>query len=432
MARGANSQGGAGEAVDDAPFPLRRYFYGLVLPGLLLMMAAVVFATTQTVRSSTIEVLLQIATERAAGVAQGVREKAGDAWERLIADQGLNEADMAELAEAFADEQAEAQIVRLKIYDRAHHTIFATDHSLIGHLEDKPELVEALAGEPSVLVENDEGGSAFYELYLPYRVDGTVVAVFEIYQPIDGVDALLWKVVRPALVIPLVLFAVMLAGLSWIVGRAQRDIDRRTGLIVALRQRLERLVSHQAVAAMQGESAAEGARLDVTLLYSDVRGFTALAERSEPEETIAFLNAIIGLQVAIIEAAGGDIDKMIGDAVLAHFHGADAPGRAVAAARDIQQAIAARAITPGVGIGLYSGPVVAGLIGSGDRFDYTVIGDSVNAAARLCGLAGEGEILADSATATAAGDQTFGPERMVQVKGREGELAVRSLLPAAR
>ena len=417
---------GKGETLD-TPFPLRRYFYGVVLPGLLLLIAAVVLATTQTVRSSTIEVLLQIATERAAGVAQGVSEKAGDAWHRLIADQGLNEDEFARLTDAFADEQDEARIARLKIYDTERHTIFATDHNLIGRIEDKPELVKALEGKPSVLVENDEDGGAFYELYLPYRDGGDVVAVFEIYQPMAGVDALLWKVVRPALVIPLVLFALMLAALSWLVARAQRDIDRRTSLIVALRQRLERLVSHQAVAAMQGEAGSEGALLDVTLLYSDVRGFTALAERSTPVETIAFLNRIIGLQVAIIEAAGGDVDKMIGDAVFAHFHGADAPRRAIAVARDIQAAIAARGIVPGVGIGLYSGPVVAGLIGSGDRFDYTVIGDSVNAAARLCGIAGEGEIVADSATAAAVPDAPFGPEQRIQVKGREGELAVRTI-----
>ena len=417
------------DAQGDAPFPLRRYFYGLVLPGLLLLIAAVVLATTQTVRHATIEVLLQIATNRAAGVAKGVSEKAGPAWENLIGDVSLSENDMAIPAEAFADEQSEAQIERLKIYDTDHHTVFATDSSLIGRMEDKPELAIALAGEPSVLVENDEDGGAFYELYLPYRVDGAVVAVFEIYQPIARVDAMLWKVARPALVIPLVLFAVMLAALGWLVGRAQRDIDRRTGTIVALRRRLERLVSHQAVAAMQGEGGGEAAMLEVTLLYSDVRGFTALAERATPGETIAYLNRIMGLQITIIEEAGGDVDKMIGDAVLAHFHVQDGPARAVAAARAIQQAIAERAIAPGVGIALYSGPVVAGLIGSGERFDYTVIGDSVNAAARLCGLAGEGEILADSATAAASGDADFGPVRMMQVKGREGELAVRAISP---
>ena len=430
MAQTDNGTGAGRAEAPDAPFPLRRYFYGVVLPGLLLLIAAVVLATTQTVRSSTIEVLLQIATERAAGVAEGVSEKAGDAWHRLITDQGLNEDELAHLTEAFADEQSEARIARLKIYDTERHTIFATDHGLIGRIEDKPALLEALSGEPSVLVENDEEGDAFYELYLPYRADGEVVAVFEIYQTMAGVDALLWKVVRPALVIPLVLFAVMLAALSWLVARAQRDIDRRTSLIVALRQRLERLVSHQAVAAMQDETGSEGALLDVTLLYSDVRGFTALAERSSPVETIAFLNRIVGLQVGIVEAARGDVDKMIGDAVFAHFHGPDAPRRAVAVARDIQAAIAAAGIAPGVGIGLYSGPVVAGLIGSGDRFDYTVIGDSVNAAARLCGIAGEGEIVADSATAAAVPDAPFGPEQRIQVKGRAGELAVRTI-PAA-
>jgi class 3 adenylate cyclase len=80
-----------------------------------------------------------------------------------------------------------------------------------------------------------------------------------------------------------------------------------------------------------------------------------------------------------------------------------------------------------VGIGLYGGPVVAGLIGRGERFDYTVVGDSVNSVARLCGLAKESEIVADSATAAQAKAVVFGPERVVGVKGRTGKLKVRSL-----
>src|SRR5690606_24071160 len=131
-------------------------------------------------------------------------------------------------------------------------------------------------GEPSVLVEADAKGVASYELYLPYRSGAEVATVFEIYEPIAGFDALVWRVVRPALVVPVALFCVMLGFLAWLVARGQSDIDKRTAAITSLRQRIERLVSRHAVAAMrQAGPDARPEAIAVTLLYSDVRGFTA-------------------------------------------------------------------------------------------------------------------------------------------------------------
>jgi class 3 adenylate cyclase len=426
-------EGSASEADAGTPFPLRSYFYLGVLPGLLVLIVAVVLATAQAVRSATIEILLQLATHKADGLAKGIDSAAPGAWHRLLANESLTAADLADLAKALADEQREAQIALLKIYGPDRKTLFATEAEEIGKVEDKAALRDALAlGTASVLVEHDAQGGAFYELYLPYRSNGRIAAVFELYEPISGFDALLWKAVRPVLIIPVCLFVLMLAGLAWLVGRAQTDINLRTSVITSLRQRIERLVSHRAVAAMRAEDAERkrAEALDVTLYYSDVRGFTAFAERHSPEDVIDFLNRIIGLQVEIIEARGGDVDKMIGDAVLAYFHGPERSVQAIDAAVAVQKAVSSSGLACGVAIGLYGGPVVAGLIGRGDRFDYTVIGDSVNSAARLCGLAGAGEIIADSATATAAKEVKFGAERAVRVKGRAAELKVRSLKTA--
>jgi class 3 adenylate cyclase len=411
----------------DAPFPLRRYFLFGVLPGLLLLIGAVISATTQTVRLATIEVLLQLTTTTVAGIAERVDATAPDAWRKLLANEPLLASDLADLAKAFADEQRGSRISFLKIYGPDRRTVFATETDEIGRIEDKQALKDALTnGIPAVLVENDAHGGAFYELYIPYRVGKRVAAVFELYEPIAGFDAMLWNVIRPVLVIPLLLFTIMLGILAWLVFRAQADINLRTSLVVALRQRIERLVSHRAVAAMQTpEGRAE--TIEVTLLYSDVRGFTGFAEQHSPEEAIGFLNLIIGLQVDLIEKHGGDIDKMVGDAVLARFHGSDRAECAINAAIAIQRAVKSSKLPRGVGIGLYGGPVVAGLIGRGERFDYTVVGDSVNSVARLCGLAKESEIVADSATAAQAKAVVFGPERVVGVKGRTGKLKVRSL-----
>src|SRR6185369_12217849 len=133
---------------------------------------------------------------------------------------------------------------------------------------------------------------------------------------------------------------------------------------------------------------------------------------------------IIGLQVKIIEAHEGDVDKMIGDAVLARFHGQERERSAVEAARAIQAAVGAADLPCGLGIGVFSGPVMAGLVGSGDRLDYTVIGDSVNVAARLCEAAAVGEVIVDAATACRAGGP-FESEESLRVKGREGSIRVR-------
>ncbi|CAN5175519.1 hypothetical protein BH10PSE7_BH10PSE7_11350 [soil metagenome] len=417
---------------NEAPFPLRRYFYLGVLPGLLLVIAAVVYATTQTVRSSTVETLLQLATQKVDGIAKGIESEAPSAWRKLQSKQPLTAADLSDLTRAFADEQKETQLALLKIYSTERKVVFATDAGEIGKIEDKPALRDALTlGTASVLVESDARGEPLYELYLPYRFNGEVAAVFELYEPVFGFDLLVWKVIRPILVIPISLFLIMLAGLAWLVGRGQADINLRTNLILSLRRRIERLVSHRAAAAMRVADAGnkQAELFEVTLFYSDVRGFTGFAEHRSPGDVIEFLNRIIGLQVPIIESLGGDVDKMIGDAVLARFHGPERAARAVDAAVAVQAAVSSSGLPLGVGIGLFGGPVVAGLIGAGNRFDYTVVGDAVNSAARLCGLAEEGEIIADSATAAEARDVSFGPLQALRVKGRAGELSVRRFKP---
>lgn len=354
-----------------------------------------VLATAQTVRSATTEILLQLASDKVDGIAKGVAAAAPEVWRKLLGGGTLSSAELAQLARALADEQNESQVSLLKIYGPDRRARFSMETAEIGNVEDKPALRDALErGANSVSVEADNEGNATYEIYIPYRADGARIAtVFELYEPIAGFDALVWKVVRPVLFIPLSLFAVLLASLAWLVARAQTDINQHASLIVSLRQRLERLVSHRAAVAMRTGEAKHGQAqaIEVTLLYSDVRGFTSFAEQRPPDEVIDFLNRIIGVQVEVITARGGDVDKMIGDAVLARFHGSDGAARAVDAAWAMQAAIRSSGLPRGIGIGLFSGPVV-GLIGDGDRLDYTVVGDSVNNAARLCAAAREGEI----------------------------------------
>jgi adenylate cyclase len=153
------------------------------------------------------------------------------------------------------------------------------------------------------------------------------------------------------------------------------------------------------------ENAVEGERLDVTLFFCDLRGFTALSATLEPTDVRAMLNEFYELTTEIILAAGGTVLKFVGDEVFAVF-GAPLPVEhhpqvtldcameIQRRAPDLHQQLAYLNI-PAIqfGIGMNSGDVVAAHVGGGRRRQYDVVGDTVNLASRLCGQAGRGEIV---------------------------------------
>ncbi|HEX6013726.1 MAG TPA: adenylate/guanylate cyclase domain-containing protein, partial [Geminicoccaceae bacterium] len=136
-------------------------------------------------------------------------------------------------------------------------------------------------------------------------------------------------------------------------------------------------------------------RQDVAVLFADIRGFTALAERRPPEETIGLLRAFHGRMAEAVFAHGGTLDKFLGDGLMATFgtptpgpsDGAGALACARAMLRDLDGWNAerrARGEAPiGVGVGLHHGPAVLGDIGGAERFEFAVVGDTVNVASRL-------------------------------------------------
>ena len=154
----------------------------------------------------------------------------------------------------------------------------------------------------------------------------------------------------------------------------------------------------------------------VSVLFSDIRGFTALSEVTTPEAVVSLLNTYFSRQVGVIFAHAGTLDKFIGDAIMA-FWGApvahpDHAARAGAAALEMSAALEELRGELGelgaeleIGIGIHSGSAVVGFIGSNDRLDYTAIGDTVNLASRVEGLTkGIARVLVTQATRDAAGD----------------------------
>jgi adenylate cyclase len=159
------------------------------------------------------------------------------------------------------------------------------------------------------------------------------------------------------------------------------------------------------IAGQEGEIQLGGAKRQVVVLFSDIRGFTSLSERMSPDEIASLLNRYFTEMVEIVFEHGGTLDKFMGDALMALWGApiarADDADRATQAALAMQRALAGlneRWIRQGlpplsIGIGINAGEVFAGNIGSARRLEYTVIGDAVNTAARLCSEAGPGEIL---------------------------------------
>jgi adenylate cyclase len=131
-----------------------------------------------------------------------------------------------------------------------------------------------------------------------------------------------------------------------------------------------------------------GEEVDVSVLFLDIRNFTAYAERTEPQEVVALLNGLWEQVVPVLRDHGGQANKFIGDGLMAVF-GAPEPiddhaGRAVDAALALAKLVGEHyAGRIAVGIGVHSGPVIAGTVGGGGRFEFTVIGDTVNTAARV-------------------------------------------------
>lgn len=190
-----------------------------------------------------------------------------------------------------------------------------------------------------------------------------------------------------------------------------RSLLRTKALADRLKDILGRYVSDTVAAQILADPAAVrlgGDRRRVTTMFADLRGYTALVEAHPPEAILALLNRYLGFVSDLILTREGAVDDLLGDGVLAFFGAPvahdDDPYRAVEAAVAVQAELGKLTVPelPGVrlqsGIAIATGEVVAGNIGSERRMKYTVIGDSVNVAARLQSAAGPGQILVDEAT----------------------------------
>ncbi len=175
--------------------------------------------------------------------------------------------------------------------------------------------------------------------------------------------------------------AVLSTGL--VIAKAQKSIDGQAAYVRGVHSRLRRFLS---VAAVRNaiDDEAEPSRFEAVVMFLDLRDFSSFAETAFPKEVAALIDDFVTRVAGAVSDRQGEIDKIIGDGILAVFRGESAASRAIDAALASLKACAGMVREPG--IGLYRGEVIAAALGSGQRADFTILGRTVNLASRLCSL----------------------------------------------
>ncbi len=254
-----------------------------------------------------------------------------------------------------------------------------------------------------------------------------------------GVSALMlfaqYAAVGEFFVIPM-LRPLLFAWAFFFLGALQEYLRERREREQAIRE-FSRFVNPHVVKELiaHGGLSREGESRQVTMLFSDIRGFTTLSESRTPQQIVSLLNSYFTRQVAVVFRNEGALDKFIGDCIMAIWgaplddaKGAEHAIQCALEMADTLDAFRKELADPNadfdVGIGIHSGPAVVGLIGSEQRREYTAIGDTVNVASRIEGLTkGVARILVSEDTMRMCPDAfDFIPRGLYKMKGRAQEV----------
>ena len=208
-----------------------------------------------------------------------------------------------------------------------------------------------------------------------------------------------------------------------------------------LRQQIKKQFEHyldpRQVKALQNDPSLlklGGERRDCTFLFTDVRGFTAMSERMDPELVTKIMNEALTIQSDTVKKYGGMVDKYIGDAMMAIFNApidlVNHEEAAVLCAQEIQKQFKESSIGVEIGVGVNTGEAIIGNMGSATRFDYTAIGDAVNLAARLESSTkevGEDIVIGESTAKACSFPLAVLPS--ITVKGKQDRINIFTLMP---
>ena len=208
-------------------------------------------------------------------------------------------------------------------------------------------------------------------------------------------------------------------------------------MVLQIRDKIEmqKFVSSSTMEMIAGghEARLGGTRKPITAMFTDIRGFTSFSEKHSPEEVIEILNLYLDLQTQIIQNHKGVVDKFLGDGIMSIFSGDHQTENAIEAAIHIQRELAKmnhrrkswKDNVLEVGIGISAGDAVLGSIGSQDRMDFTAIGDTVNLASRICGIAASGQIMVtEEIIKVLDGKYSSRSEGKIPIKGKQNQVPV--------
>ncbi len=381
----------------DTPFPLKRYYLVYGCGGSVVFYMLLLMLFMQAERKALYEEYIHSVSEKARSLYLDIErdflQPQGISIEQVdSAGVKIREGLRREVEGIFA---TDFSLAKLKLFRADAMTLY--DHSDPGNegglyaARNEIGFTSALQGKVKNDIEVGSDGRRLMEAYLPIKLKGTddVVAVLEIYEDVSRFERQVQVAMKEALILPTIVFIVFNIVMFLIVSKADRIIAEKTNLLVAIRRNMEKYLSQSAVTAIchavsESRELFHGERQALIILFSDIRSFTSYSETTEPEEVVQTLNTIFQIQAEIIHKYGGVIDKFIGDEVMVTF-AAGQENEAVCAAIDILQAIDSHPdVEMTVGIGIHCGEALVGSIGTVDRRDYTVIGDTINLGARIC------------------------------------------------
>ncbi len=419
----------------DRPYPLTRHFKKRVLPIIIFLTALIGIIMALSSQWITESIYLQISERRSISISTALNNTNKHAWEQLQQSSNPKQFLFSEkgqaLLQAIRNEVSELGLSHLKIYGPNAITLYSSNEEKIGEFGKSEGYLKAAQGKRTLVDKTTPDNQHLYELYVKVPNNPNNI-VMELYEPIDYLDTLTQQTIIPAALLPMLLLALITWIMMKLANKAQSDITYRNNLVLEYKEKLQKLVSKEAANSLKtsiGQGAVKSRRIKVTILFSDIRGFTSFCENEDPQTVVSFLNDSLGIVIEAINKEKGDVDKIIGDAIFGFFQGKHSEQRALNAAIAAIIKTSHRQFPRKIGIGIYTGDVIIGTIGADSRMDFTMIGDSVNIASRLCSKAHEGNIIIDKTSFERCHYTQQYHTQKITVKGRENALSIIKIQP---
>jgi signal transduction histidine kinase len=221
----------------ERPYPLLRFFLRYIVPGIACLLVISATLTVLGARHLAEGLYLEQATRRAQVIDRAMTEAAPEPWRRLKNGESpgaiYGEPDGRRLLDELTREVRELDLAQLKIYSSTGVIQYSSDTSRIGTVDRSPAFIAAAErGTGSVVHRVDPSGSALYELYVLLPVPGSLPVIFELYEPVDHLNELLWRAGAAAVVVPSLILLALTLAMARLVVLAQRDLNGRAALAI--------------------------------------------------------------------------------------------------------------------------------------------------------------------------------------------------------